>query len=149
VSFFYILFFEGKEFIVKTRREQPKSLLKPIEIGCCGSTESKTFPAVQTRPLQAPGLTQRSSFQSFFKADARKNALAENSIDLILTSPAYWQKRDYEVKKQLGQEKTVRGYVSAFMKIMNGWKPILKKSGSVFSTLVILIKMAVCLKFRV
>jgi DNA modification methylase len=73
------------------------------------------------------------SWSAFFQADARKrSALADNSIDLILTSPPYWQKRDYETKKQLGREKTARGYINSLVKIMNGWKPLLKESGSVF-----------------
>ncbi len=72
------------------------------------------------------------NWSAFFQADARKIPLAADSVDLILTSPAYWQKRDYEVKKQLGQEKTVRGFIKSLIQIMNGWKPALKKSGSVF-----------------
>ena len=127
-----MLFVEDKEFIVKAKRKQQTELLNPTKITCSNTNKSKMIPAVPTTLLQNPNLKQQSSFQSFFQADARKNALAEDSIDLILTSPAYWQKRDYEVKKQLGQEKSVRSYVSAFMKIMNNWKPILKKSGSVF-----------------
>lgn len=72
------------------------------------------------------------NFSAIFRADARKTPLAKNSVDLILTSPAYWQKRDYEVKNQLGQEKTVRGFIRTLTNIMDGWKFCLKPTGSVF-----------------
>lgn len=72
------------------------------------------------------------NFFSVFRADARKVPVARNSVDLILTSPPYWQKRDYEIKKQIGQEKTVRRFVGALTRIMEGWKDVLKPTGSVF-----------------
>ncbi len=114
---------------MKLPRETQSKKLSSIKTKSChnSSCDLPTKKQVSTTDF----ITQPNWF-AFFQADARKISLAEDSIDLILTSPAYWQKRDYETKKQLGQEKTVRGYISALVQIMNGWKPILKKSGSVF-----------------
>ncbi len=129
-----MLFVEAKAkgFTVKQRRELQRKKLSSIEANCCNNTSCQTLSAAQNSvPADCASLVQP-NWSAFFQADARKIPLAENSIDLILTSPAYWQKRDYEVKRQLGQEKTVRGFIGSLIQIMNGWKPALKKSGSVF-----------------
>lgn len=129
-----MLFVEAKdkEITVKIKRELQRKKLRSTEAVCCNNTNCKTFLAIQSPFSSIPHLPLQPNFQAFFQADARRVALTENSVDLILTSPAYWQKRDYEVKKQIGQEKTVRGFVGSLIQIMNGWKPALKKSGSVF-----------------
>lgn len=118
-------------FIVQIKREQQKIISEPLK------NDGESFNFGNYSPnlngiQSAANLSLLPGFQAFFQADARKSPLAENSIDLILTSPAYWQKRDYDVKRQIGQEKTVRGFISVLVKIMNGWKSILKKNGSVF-----------------
>lgn len=71
-------------------------------------------------------------FIGIWCSDAKKTHLAPSSIDLIVTSPAYWQKRDYEVKRQIGLEATPQKYVKSIIKIMDIWRQILKKTGSVF-----------------
>jgi len=71
-------------------------------------------------------------FFAIWQADAKSLTLKDNTLDLILTSPAYWQKRDYEVKGQIGREKSAEEYVQSIVQIMEGWKRTLKSSGSVF-----------------
>lgn len=71
-------------------------------------------------------------FIAAWRSDARTVPLANKSVDLILTSPAYWQKRDYGFKKQIGRESSPKKYAKSIVRIMEGWKPILKKTGSVF-----------------
>lgn len=39
--------------------------------------------------------------------------LEERSVDLVVTSPPYWQRRDYGHPDQLGQERTPEAYVEA------------------------------------
>ena len=123
---------ESKKRIVKRMRELQRKKPGLIKEDFCADTNCKTSAAVKKQISAVADLPVQPNWSAFFQADARKPALAANSVDLILTSPAYWQKRDYEVKKQLGREKTTRGYIGALVKIMNGWKPALKKSGSVF-----------------
>ena len=43
--------------------------------------------------------------------DARRVSSTCKMADVIITSPPYWQKRDYEVSGQIGQEATVEGYI--------------------------------------
>lgn len=71
-------------------------------------------------------------FLTVLRQDARELALKSKSIDLILTSPAYWQKRDYKVKKQIGQEKTSKDFVKEFSKVLREFKRVLKPTGSLF-----------------
>jgi DNA modification methylase len=46
-------------------------------------------------------------------ADARHLPLVSGTIDLVVTSPPYWRKRDYGIPGQLGQEATPADYVDA------------------------------------
>ncbi|MFJ2646101.1 DNA-methyltransferase [Streptomyces sp. NPDC087420] len=64
--------------------------------------------------------------------DARKTPFDDKSVDLIVTSPPYWQKRDYDVDGQIGQEKEPQGYVDAMMDCLKEWRRILRHTGSVF-----------------
>ncbi len=54
------------------------------------------------------------------------------SIDCIVTSPPYWQKRDYNVKNQLGQEKTPDEFIDKLVDIFRVARPKLKDSATVW-----------------
>jgi len=56
--------------------------------------------------------------------------LPENSIDMVMTSPAYWGLRDYGIVGQLGLEKTFTEYIDKLCNIFNEVKRILKLEGS-------------------
>lgn len=64
--------------------------------------------------------------------DARKTGLPARSADLIVTSPPYWQKRDYGHDDQIGLESTPEGYVESMMECLDEWKRVLRPTGSVF-----------------
>ena len=64
--------------------------------------------------------------------DARKTGLTDGSVDLVVTSPPYWQKRDYGHPDQIGLESTPQAYVSALMECLTEWKRVLRPTGSVF-----------------
>lgn len=69
----------------------------------------------------------------FITSDARTlDQLDENSIDLIVTSPPYWQLRDYGHADQLGQEERVEDYIGQLMLAINRWRQLLRPHGSVF-----------------
>lgn len=65
--------------------------------------------------------------------DTRKIPYLEaTSVDLVVTSPPYWRKRDYGVKGQIGQEPTVGEYVKAILDCLSEWRRVLRPTGSVF-----------------
>ena len=64
--------------------------------------------------------------------DARTTGLADHSVDLVVTSPPYWQKRDYGHEDQIGLESTPAAYVAALMECLDEWKRVLRPTGSVF-----------------
>lgn len=69
----------------------------------------------------------------WYERDARDlSFLTAGSIDLIVTSPPYWRRRDYGHPQQLGQELTPEAYIEEVIRILNGWKPLLRPHASVF-----------------
>mgnify|MGYP002770478210 FL=1 len=58
--------------------------------------------------------------------------LPSESIDMCITSPPYWNMRDYGVDGQLGNEETFEEYLDKLQKIFNEIYRILKKKGSCY-----------------
>lgn len=67
-----------------------------------------------------------------YTADARSLPLPDKSVDLIVTSPPYWRKRDYGHKRQIGQERTPERYATAIEEAFIEWRRVLRQSGSIF-----------------
>ena len=65
-------------------------------------------------------------------ADARSVPLPDESVDLVVTSPPYWLKRDYGVSNQIGQEASAQEYVANLLACMKEWRRLLPVWGSVF-----------------
>lgn len=84
-----------------------------------------------TRPYQINGTSKRRR-TTVITGDARNTNLPQASVDLVVTSPPYWQKRDYGVKDQIGQEDTPQGYVDSIMECLTEWGRVLRPTGSVF-----------------
>jgi DNA modification methylase len=74
----------------------------------------------------------RSTTHVIRQSDARNLPIADDSIDLVFTSPPYWQKRDYGHEDQIGQEPTVEDYVSNLMDAFDEWERVLTARGTVF-----------------
>ncbi len=77
-------------------------------------------------------MTKKANFTQTLKTDARKldGLIKQNSIDCILTSPPYWQCRDYGHRKQIGQEKTVDKYIQSLIIAISSWEQLLRPHGS-------------------
>ena len=58
--------------------------------------------------------------------------MSDESVDCIITSPPYWAMRNYNVKGQIGMEKTPREYVQRLVVIFMEAKRVLKKDGTLW-----------------
>jgi DNA modification methylase len=59
----------------------------------------------------------------------------EEAVDLIVTSPPYWKKRNYGVEGQLGQESNPADYIENLVDALDQWRPFLRSTGSIFLNL--------------
>lgn len=72
-------------------------------------------------------------FRVVHKGDARRLLeVPDHHVDLVVTSPPYWRKRDYGFAGQIGQEKTSGEYVANIIDAMAEWRRVLRPTGSVF-----------------
>jgi DNA modification methylase len=74
------------------------------------------------------------------RGDARSLPLPPESVDLIVTSPPYWQLRDYRdqgasLTGQIGNEPTWQEYIAHLVECTREWVRVLKLSGSIFVVL--------------
>lgn len=67
-----------------------------------------------------------------FIGDAAHVPLTDSSVDLIVTSPPYYKKRDYGLNGQIGQERSPADYVDSLIACMADWRRLLTPAGSVF-----------------
>ncbi len=58
--------------------------------------------------------------------------IPDETISCIVTSPPYWNLRDYENDGQIGQEKTADEYIEKIVNISKEFLRILKKDGALF-----------------
>jgi DNA modification methylase len=65
-------------------------------------------------------------------SDPNTISVESDSVDLIVTSPPYWQKRDYGIEEQVGQEPTPEAYIENLIDTLDYWKEFLRSTGSVF-----------------
>ncbi len=59
----------------------------------------------------------------------------KGKVDLIVTSPPYWLKRDYGHEQQLGQERRASEFVDTLVDVVDSWRPLLRPHGSLFINL--------------
>ncbi|NVO84276.1 DNA-methyltransferase [Hymenobacter terrestris] len=69
------------------------------------------------------------------KLAALKRTFPVKTFDVIVTSPPYWQRRDYKHADQLGQEKTPADFVEVLANTVDSWSEFLAPHGSVFINL--------------
>jgi DNA modification methylase len=64
--------------------------------------------------------------------DEHRLGIESGSVNLIVTSPPYWQLRDYGVDNQLGQETKPEQYIENLVSALDRWEEFLHPEGSVF-----------------
>lgn len=89
---------------------------------------------INSVPISRITTPESSSLQfiSAFCGDARQLNIAPRSVDLIVTSPPYWRKRDYKIPGQIGRERTPDQYVNAILSALREWRRVLRPTGSLF-----------------
>lgn len=92
----------------------------------------KVQPSELTPKKAAPPKVADLQFAAAVCGDARRLGLPERSVDIIVTSPPYWRKRDYKVAGQIGQEQSPELYVEAMAEALREWRRVLRPTGSVF-----------------
>lgn len=95
------------------------------------------IPAMEDRPIdvERANACEIHPEDSGREDDGHRLQLKSNSVNLIVTSPPYWQLRDYDVDNQLGQEDTPEQYVADLVDALNAWGKFLHPKGSVFLNL--------------
>lgn len=63
------------------------------------------------------------------------SALADESVDCIVTSPPYYWQRDYGVDGQIGHESSIQGFVEALRGVFAMAKRVLRRDGTMFLNL--------------
>ena len=69
------------------------------------------------------------------QANAMKIPLADESVDMCVTSPPYWGLRDYSVANQLGLESTPEEYVENMVQVFREVWRVLKPEGTLWLNL--------------
>lgn len=77
---------------------------------------------------------------TLLRGDARHLPLADNSVDLIVTSPPYWALRSYtdggeHYDGQIGAEPTPAEYIESLIECTREWMRALKPGGSIWVNL--------------
>lgn len=93
---------------------------------------SASLGLVTTSPLESWTDDLAPARQSVVVGDARHTGLDAESVDLVVTSPPYWAKRDYGHDDQIGLESTPDQYVAAIMDCLTEWGRVLRPTGSIF-----------------
>lgn len=92
---------------------------------------SNSAPLFQNQNVE--GQPGQKPYRQIYEGDARHlTFLPNNHVDLVVTSPPYWQKRDYGCEGQIGQEKTPGEFVANIISAMIEWRRVLRPTGSVF-----------------
>jgi site-specific DNA-methyltransferase (adenine-specific)/site-specific DNA-methyltransferase (cytosine-N4-specific) len=61
--------------------------------------------------------------------------LPDKSVDICVTSPPYWQQRDYGYVGQIGLENALKDYIDCLVDVFDGVKRVLKSDGTVWVNL--------------
>ncbi len=87
--------------------------------------------------IKKPDKEIEKHLNTVIEGDALKviKTLPDESIDCVVTSPPYWQLRDYGFKSQWGLEKTYMQYLDNMLSLMDEIYRVLKPEGTVWVNL--------------
>ena len=73
---------------------------------------------------------EKECYKIYNKSSKDMSELKNESIDMILTSPPYYSKRNYGNENQIGLENSVEEYLDNLMEVFNECYRVLSKKGS-------------------
>ena len=76
--------------------------------------------------------SQSDQFRFYQHSSDHMPELDDESVDLIFTSPPYWNKRTYTTEKELGSEPTPKEFIGNLVEHFTDCKRVLKHTGSMF-----------------
>ncbi|WP_313651295.1 DNA-methyltransferase [Pseudomonas soli] len=100
-----------------------------------GERETKSTKAVKSSSKASTAYAEIPSAAGatkIIRADSRNIPLPDSCVDLIVTSPPYWRKRDYGYPEQIGLESTPQEFVANIRAALLEWRRLLKPTGSIF-----------------
>jgi DNA modification methylase len=144
--------------IPQTKAKQGQATTKPSKPGKKGTrVETKARKGKGLAERSSPAATDSKChllpcsqvgkpFRLTFRGDARNIsslldpgnrdlgflALPDRCVDLVITSPPYWKKRDYGFDEQIGLESKPENYAEQIIAAMTSWRRILRPAASVF-----------------
>lgn len=83
-------------------------------------------------PFSSASSPSRSPNYRIERGDATDLPVDENTVDCVVTSPPYWQKRDYGVDGQIGQEQTADEYIGHLTAVLDELSRVLHRRGTAF-----------------
>ena len=66
------------------------------------------------------------------KSSEDMSEVESGTVQTIITSPPYYQKRSYQVQGQIGLEESIEEHLERLMSVMRECKRVLKENGSLF-----------------
>lgn len=75
------------------------------------------------------------NWNGIIQADALHIPLADESVQCVVTSPPYWNLRDYGHAGQIGMERTPEEYVAVMRSVLREVRRVLRKDGTVWLNL--------------
>ena len=97
---------------------QLKGVLRPLGLPVSGG-KSELVARLEQVPVTGLGLIQGDSREI-------ENYIPENSVDLVVTSPPYWNIRDYGYDDQIGYKQSYDDYIADMKRVFEGCYALMK-----------------------
>jgi DNA modification methylase len=137
------------EWVRKTDKSSIDGVLKSIKRKYKGALPAPARKTSKKKGVETPVLVGSSPLRVVHRGDVETNTpnyrlykgsntlmtavLDDNSVDCCFTSPPYFQLRDYQIgETQLGQEASVKKFITNMMNTFNDVYRVLKPTGSLF-----------------
>ena len=89
-----------------------------------GKTNSNGHTPIQAKPSDQYVIYNQSS--------ERMNELKNESVNLVITSPPYYSKRNYGIPDQIGLESTIEDYLDSLERVFAETKRVMEEDGALF-----------------